>query len=65
MLIKQVKTGTVSYLLGALLGMDEANLIRDYEITSFSLYVERNSKTTKYAFQALCNLIDSYLGCPF
>ena len=41
------RTGTVSYLLGALLGMDEADLIRDYEFTSFSMYGERNSKTTK------------------
>ena len=56
------RTGTVSYLLGALLGMDEADLIRDYEFTSFSLYGERNSKTTKYAFQGLCDLIDSYAG---
>ena len=56
------RTGTVSYLLGALLGMDEADLIRDYEFTSFSLYGERNSKTTKYAFQALCSLVDSYEG---
>ena len=56
------RTGTVSYLLGALLGMDEADLIRDYEFTSFSLYGERNSKTTKYAFQALCSLVDGYAG---
>ncbi len=56
------RTGTVSYLLGALLGVDEADLIRDYEFTSFSLYGERNSKTTKYAFQALCSLVDSYEG---
>ena len=56
------RTGTVSYLLGALLGMDEADLIHDYEFTSFSLYGERNSKTTKYAFQALCSLVDSYAG---
>ena len=56
------RTGTVSYLLGALLGMDKADLIRDYEFTSFSLYGERNSKTTKYAFQAFCSLVDGYAG---
>ena len=56
------RTGTVSYLLGALLGMDQADLIRDYEFTSFSLYGERNSKTTKYAFGAMCALLETYEG---
>ena len=56
------RTGTVSYLLGALLGMDEADLIRDYEFTSFSMYGERNSKTTKYAFGAMCALLETYEG---
>jgi len=56
------RTGTVSYLLGALLGMDKADLIRDYEFTSFSMYGERNSKTTKYAFGAMCALLETYEG---
>ena len=56
------RTGTVSYLLGALLGMDKTDLIRDYEFTSFSMYGERNSKTTKYAFGAMCALLETYEG---
>ncbi|MBQ6831743.1 MAG: tyrosine-protein phosphatase [Oscillospiraceae bacterium] len=56
------RTGTVSYLLGALLGMDETDLIHDYEFTSFSMYGERNSKTTKYAFGAMCALLETYEG---
>lgn len=56
------RTGTVSYLLGALLGMDKTELIHDYEFTSFSMYGERNSKTTKYAFGAMCALLETYEG---
>ena len=56
------RTGTVSYLLGALLGVDKTDLIHDYEFTSFSMYGERNSKTTKYAFGAMCALVETYEG---
>lgn len=37
------RTGTVIYLLNALLGVPEDLLIKDYEFTSFSYYGERNT----------------------
>lgn len=56
------RTGTVSYLLNALVGVSEEDLIHDYEYTSFSIYGERNSKTTEYAFQDLVNGIKAFEG---
>ena len=38
------RTGTVAFLINALLGVDETALIQDYEMTSFSVYGERNSQ---------------------
>ena len=38
------RTGTVSFLLNALCGVSEKDLIHDYEFTSFSIYGVRNSK---------------------
>ena len=43
------RTGTVAFLLNALLGVSEKDLIHDYEFTSFSFYGERNTKTGYYA----------------
>ena len=43
------RTGTVSFLLNALLGVDEKTLIKDYEFTSFSIYHMRNTKEGEYA----------------
>ena len=43
------RTGTVSFLLNALLGLDEETLIKDYEFTSFSIYHMRNTKEGDYA----------------
>lgn len=43
------RTGTVSFLLNALLGVDEETLIKDYEFTSFSIYHMRNTKEGEYA----------------
>lgn len=56
------RTGTVAFLINALLGVDEKTLIRDYETTSFSLYEERNSKTTAYAFTPFVNRLKTYGG---
>ncbi len=44
------RTGTVCFLVNALLGVDETALIQDYEFTSFSIYGMRNSKETTYDF---------------
>lgn len=41
------RTGTVCFILNALLGIDEKTLIQDYEYTSFSFVGLRSSKTTE------------------
>ena len=56
------RTGTVSFLINALCGVDEATLIKDYEITSFSVYGERNSKTTEYDFAKFLAQLKTYDG---
>ena len=58
------RTGTVAFLLNALLGVPEAELIHDYEFTSFSVYGERNSKTGIYApyFKSLREGLAKYKG---
>lgn len=38
------RTGTVCFILNALLGVKESDLIHDYEITTFSIYGIRDSK---------------------
>lgn len=42
------RTGTVAYLLNALLGVSERDLIRDYEWTSYSIYSLRYITSTSY-----------------
>ncbi len=58
------RTGMISYLLNSLLGVSEADLVHDYELTSFSSYGERNSKTGDYAksFGGWVNAIQQYSG---
>lgn len=56
------RTGTVSYLVNALLGVSKEDLIHDYEYTSFSIYGERNSRGGAYSFPALVSAIESYEG---
>lgn len=56
------RTGTVSFLINALCGVDEATLIKDYEMTSFSMYGERNSKTTEYNFSGFLARLKTYTG---
>ncbi len=59
------RTGTVFFLLNALLGVPEIQLIQDYELTSFSSYGERNSRAgTKYGdmFQEFLAKLKSYDG---
>ena len=43
------RTGTVSFLLNALLGVPEENLIQDYEFTSWSIHLIRNTQTGVYS----------------
>ena len=62
------RTGTIVYLINALLGVDEEELIRDYEFTSFSTFGERNAKPTSVPtanpekFQDLREYVASYPG---
>lgn len=58
------RTGTVAYLINALLGVPERQLIQDYEFTSFSVYSERNTQTGVYAamFQEFRAMLESYEG---
>lgn len=58
------RTGTVSFLLNALLGIDEETLIKDYEFTSFSVYHMRNTKEGDYAvfFKKFRSILESFDG---
>ena len=58
------RTGTVSFLLNALLGVDESTLIKDYEFTGFSIYHMRNTKEGEYAsfFKEFRDRLNSFDG---
>lgn len=58
------RTGTVSFLLNALLGVSEDTLIKDYEFTSFSVYHMRNVKEGDYAvfFKKFRSALESFDG---
>lgn len=58
------RTGTVAFLINALLGVPERQLIQDYEFTSFSIYGERNTQTGAYAamFQEFRAILEGYEG---
>lgn len=52
------RTGTVAFLLNALLGVSKEHLIRDYELTSLSIWGER-SRSADY-FKGLLNALASF-----
>jgi hypothetical protein len=58
------RTGTVTFLLNALLGVSETELIQDYEFTTFSLYNERNTQQGDYAkyYKDFRKGLDTYAG---
>lgn len=59
------RTGTVSFLLNALLGVDETTCIQDYEFTSYSIYGERNTQGGAYGttyFQPFRATLETYEG---
>ena len=58
------RTGTVAFLINALLGISEKEVIQDYEFTTFSIYQERNTQTGVYAemYQQFRAEIDGYAG---
>lgn len=58
------RTGTVCYLINALLGVDEQTLIEDYEFTTFSYYTIRSSKSgwTQPLWEKFTNLLNTFEG---
>ena len=52
------RTGTVVFLLQALLGMGEADLLLDYELTSQSIWGERNHASAE--FQEFLKILSQY-----
>ena len=58
------RTGTVSFLLNALLGVSEEILIQDYEFTSFSIYHMRNTREGAYQeyFKKFRDALDAFEG---
>lgn len=56
------RTGTVAFLVNALLGVDETALIQDYELTSFSIYRIRDSEGTTYDFKKFYDKLNDYMG---
>ena len=57
------RTGTTSFLLGALLGMSDDDLILDYELTSCAIYGAR--KRNFKLFNDMLNVLDQYPGGSF
>ncbi len=57
------RTGTTSFLLGALLGMSDEDLILDYELTSCAIYGAR--KRNFKLFNDMLNVLDRYPGGSF
>lgn len=56
------RTGTLAFLINALLGVSEDDLIRDYETTTFSVYGERSRNSTIYKFADFYKQLKSYAG---
>ena len=56
------RTGTISFIVNALLGVDERTLIQDYELTSFSIYELRNYNGTTYQFKDFFEKLKTYEG---
>ncbi len=57
------RTGTTAFLLGALLGMSDDDLILDYELTSCAIYGAR--KRNFKLFNDMLNVLDRYPGNSF
>lgn len=58
------RTGTVAFLVNALLGVSEKDLIQDYEFTSFSIYGERNAQRGNFSdyFVPFRKKLETYTG---
>jgi protein tyrosine/serine phosphatase len=58
------RTGTVCFLLGALLGMREADLELDYELTSLSVWGERSIASEAYQEMRQTLALFAHKGSP-
>ncbi len=56
------RTGTVCFLVNALLGVDEETLIKDYEFTSYSKSGLRDSTDPQYGFSDFLSRLKTYSG---
>ena len=58
------RTGTVCFIINALLGVDEKALIQDYEFTTFSFFAIRStsSEWTKPLWEKFMEIINSFDG---
>lgn len=56
------RTGTVSYLINALLGVSEEELIQDYELTSWSIFSVRDVNSTTYNFSGFVSKLKEFEG---
>nr|MCQ2450295.1 tyrosine-protein phosphatase [Clostridia bacterium] len=56
------RTGTVCFLVNALLGVDEETLVKDYEFTSYAIFGMRDSTGTEYNFSGFLEELKSYPG---
>lgn len=56
------RTGTVCFLLNALLGVPEEELYRDYEMTSYSWFGDRTRKPGAYDFAPFVDKLKTYPG---
>ena len=59
------RTGTLAFLINALLGVGEDDLIRDYETTTFSVYGERSRSSAIYKFADFYKQLKPYAGSTF
>lgn len=56
------RTGALSYLLLALLGVSESDVTKDYELTSFSVQGYRTRNGSTYGFPAFITQLKTYAG---
>lgn len=61
------RTGTISYMLEALLGMSRADMDKDYELTTFYIYpFQSNTRTrTRSDYNAMISYLESLNGNTF
>ncbi len=56
------RTGTIAFLLNALVGVDELTCIQDYELTSFSIYGTRDARDDTGLFKPFLEKLKTFPG---